>query len=542
MTIVSYTLDNNGIASTSEGGIISGQWWSQSPVDGIGVFYQARATLINAQIEEDTQSISGIFGQWVSLSETKTWSIDKGLKNTGAILFLIEIRSISSPEISGRAEITLGVFINNILGTYSWSLDIPKSHYYSLSVNDTFTVTNPVALPIGSVVTFKYFTSAAPGPDQPLIQSGVAASNEFFIRVGALSNSITFKNCTLKIDGISVSDQDVVFAESEFYVIEATITASTNIEFLGFDGVSSWANQNGVGELTVNNLSTVLFWPLDDISTSLQVEQNFGGNDIVISSYSGSLWRDKAFQENQSPSGIRAILAPAGNVQTGTVNTQSPTLRSDGLGSSVNYSLSSYQLYNRQIPYQNGFTIESLVKIDVKSIAFPASQGRAGHCVQALNNAGPNTLWCMRFDNFSNSAVTDVFPVFSILKRDTIYGNSDNYPANMLDEVRGTDPLILGRNYHLLATIRPSDNTIEFWVDGISLGTGSIPTTWYDANGDPEKNILDGTFPTFLNVGIGYLDGLWRNGDTTNQNVNVHLLEADQAFATNQFLLNNPDN
>lgn len=236
---------------------------------------------------------------------------------------------------------------------------------------------------------------------------------------------------------------------------------------------------------------------------------------------------------------VNTGTSSGGDITTvGTVEYQKPSLRFDGTGKTIRFPGSSNIYADITLPlvYQDGITIEAIVKTDstAKGLSFDVTKGRVAAGLYSNSNISNDSLWTLRFDNFNNSSVDETTPTFGLLKRATIYSLPTNYATGLEAEVRGNSPIALGSTHHILATIRPSDNTIELWVDGVSLGTDAIPIAWYGTGAD---NVLDGSKSSLFRFGDPYLNGQFKAIDATYDEVKIHLLEADQAFADKQFSL-----
>ena len=116
MTESSYTLKSNGLAVRSDTGDIFSQWWTKSPekTDGIGNFYQVKATININQISEDG-ILSGVFNKWVSLSQDQSWRMES-LTGKGGISIFIQIRETFSMDIVEDALIIVGFIDEREIG------------------------------------------------------------------------------------------------------------------------------------------------------------------------------------------------------------------------------------------------------------------------------------------------------------------------------------------------------------------------------------------------------------------------------------------
>ena len=220
----------------------------------------------------------------------------------------------------------------------------------------------------------------------------------------------------------------------------------------------------------------------------------------------------------------------------GTPSFTQTSLRVDNSGNAIQYTADAHHIAGPAddefiFDYSAGFTIECAVRVD--TLQTTASFGSIGAALNSVDS--PRNLWAMRFDNFDGDAA--VRPCF-VLTRDQYESPADYAGFRFIyGESRGPAALILGDTYHLLATIRPSNNTFEFWVNGSSQGSTALPALWHDDDGG--DSVFGPLFipTTVLCVGASdQLGGFGGDGDgsTTLDNVKIHLLEADDAFAKGQ--------
>lgn len=528
MTFATYTLSKNGQAIKSDTGSISGEWWLPGAVSGLGVSYETMATVLS----EDQAEAQGVFDTWLPLESDVSWTAIADGEQGNAVIQVTIRESISRIEL-GTAEIQLGNS-TALIGDFYWSMDIPQSYFYKMAPTNSYhQLQSALSLPVGSTVEFDTFPQTSFLSGKPLVYSSVSAPNSFYLRAGTETNNLQFLNCTVEVDGESVTDNENVLIGGAKQHIKATITAATDLQWLGWNGSTGMGINIGVGNLVVNDTVDTYSWPLNNRVSSTQPEENFGTNPSIIQNYNALWWNDTAFERNKGAGGIMPLSvsqAFTGN----TVLAQQTSLRDDGAGTCILYNGGDYQIAEKNIPMASGFTLEGLVRIN----SFQSSGGStAGNFLQQNWNNAFENLWVLRFDNFDGSGL--VRPCFSLINRNTSYSTLSNY-GNVAAEVRGTESVVIGQVYHMLATIRPSDDTIEFWLNGVSLGTDTIPVGWYDIGGDPGQDVLTGARSTRINFGPGFLSGAWRGSSCLIQDVRIHLLEADQAFASAQYNGNLP--
>lgn len=419
------------------------------------------------------------------------------------------------------------------VGDIYWSLDQPAGYLYRNSGSD-FELTTPVSLSTGDKVKFNVYTTEWINVTEPLVANETGAENNFNIKAG-LNGEITFEGCSVSVNGKSVVNGEAqVFLFADVYEIEATINTTTNIKWLYYDGVSIRASLVYIDSLEVQSGNDNYSWPLNTRLQN-QPESNIGSNDIIINSYSAAWWTDKAWNANeakQSLSGVADAVYP-GIATPDNIVAGGSSLKNDDSGSSFDFNSLGQVRCGAFWSYQDGFTIEFLMRADAVQLASPATQGQMALGINALNNLFANTLWCVRWDDFANAG-GGLKPCFSILKRDSLYSVETDNPEDVEAEVRGSENLVIGRVYHMLATFRPSDNSFELWVDGVSIGSDSIPAAWWDDGGQATRNLLDGSDDTIIDLGIGYIDGAWRSGNTAMQDIRIHFKEADDSFAQAQ--------
>lgn len=533
----SYTLQSNGLAVRSDTGTITQEWWTASPTetDNIGNFFQARALITESQ----TTKISGTIGEWISLNNNQSWSVD-----SGGIILTIQIRRTFTDTILDSATIQLGLIDNAVDGTYFWILNEPEFFRYGFNAAGFGLITTPISLAIGDTVTFEAEWVNNQGADDVIISSSSGAANIATFGLGTPSTIFKLVGYTATINGDTLNDGDSrpVIDSNEaavIYTFVLTATVATDIEIITADSSGSNGSTNAIFNLTVNSGGTEFNWPMDEFETDTLAEVNFGSNDMVIQSFAASLWRNAPYVLSSGDITDHAsTLQPYIAVNESATYLQ-PSLRIDDEDFSIRYGNgSSTEGRNNAtlfIPYASGFTVETIV--EVNAIANGGSSnpffGFAGYCIDA---GTAFSLWVMRFDNFGNALSATTFPVFTLIGRDENYIRPGDNPGKIENEIRSDIETVLGNTYHFLATIRPSNNTIEFWINGASVGSASIPSgdSWFNP-GPALDNLLDGSKGTFINLGASFISGASRvGGDSVIDNTKIHLLEADDAFAAQQ--------
>lgn len=230
-------------------------------------------------------------------------------------------------------------------------------------------------------------------------------------------------------------------------------------------------------------------------------------------------------------------------------NYQMPSLRADGGGSALqltsdvagnnaavaeNYIqvVADAPSSDFNIAWSNGFTIEFINKVDRIDVDIINSRGKVGAGIFCNVLSGAEAkIFNLQYDNYNGVFSDPLNPTLTLHDRAgspiTTYAT---YGTQLEDEIRSSDTLTLGEIRHFLATFRPSNDTVEFFLDGVSQGEITVPTSWWTAGGD---DLLTGASATQMRIGSAQLQGTGSN--MTMQDLRIHLLEADQAFATQQF-------
>lgn len=206
------------------------------------------------------------------------------------------------------------------------------------------------------------------------------------------------------------------------------------------------------------------------------------------------------------------------------------SLRSDGAGTSIlvnggpNSGLTNVN--NFSPPYSGGFTIEMIIQPHVKNDSGLPSRRTAG----TLATRGNNMRWTFQWDNYDDVSEpnTDLLPVFVIKPSAGNYWDESDIPPDPVDAyIRGNIPVIINNTYHVMITFRPSTNDCQLWINGESIGVS-------DLGGFLTGSILSGAHRTEIELKGALAAGARQAPNVTFDDIKVHLLEADQAFATKQ--------
>jgi len=546
-----YTLQTNGLAVRNDTGTISTEWWSLSPNETatIGDFYQVRATKIREEITIPV-TVSGIFGEWVSLSSNQSWSINSATTNFGGVSFLIEIRDIFTNTIQASATIQLGFFDDSITGEFYYPLGdaaTPLRFTYFSTAFATLDTDIPIA--IGDTITFTYNANNA-NPffnDVNFIESSDGVN--FFGYDGA-TDVAQFVGYTAVQDGVTLNNGDVMpLNTSLFYpvggarlnhTVVLTATTATDVRFIGAARIDQ-----PIYDVTIATTAQTWIYPIDS-GVTINADSNGSGNNLNVSS--GLFWNDAPIMLNQGTDTTNTapyftINTPQFNHTADNFNYGAPTLRKDGSGNSLDTDGNTHTFGASVggglfLTYANGFTVEAIVKFN--GVASTANGDMCG-VVRSNSNSSTTALWLLGFDDFDGSAAGSgtVVPTFSVLGRNVIYDRSANQSNNVAD-IRGA-AAVIGNTYHLLGTIRPSNNSFEFWINGVSQGSVTVSQVvmdaWFFGSGVEfgSQDIKNGVFRTIIEIGAGFLTGAFRSGQDSNlQDFKISLLEADDTFAANQ--------
>lgn len=545
MATVSYTLSPDGQASSNTGGNINAEWWSATPETTIGNRYQVMATVSDDEIPVDG-TLNGIFGQWISLSQAATWSLDS-VSELGGVAIFVQIRDLSSGVIQDSATIILGFIDFSATGNLYFQLNEPAAPFtFSYSSTTIGTLSSDISLSIGDTVTFSYTANNVnPLDDENFIES--ADGVNFFGWQQPSQGDCSFVGYTATLNGSAINSGDQIpYAVVSNYpvggnrlshTVVLTATTATDVRFIGTSG-----NNMPIFDVTIVTSGQTWIFPIDT-RTVTNPDSNGSGTNLVLSA--NNFWLDQPVMFNSGTT--TTAISPYFNLESKEFNEASNNLiyavasmRVDGLGAALDTAGSSHwmgsSIEDVPLAYGSGFTVETIVRYNGTA----NSSGRACGVISATSNSFDKSLWVLGFDDYDGSAGGSgtVTPTFSLLQRNTIYDRSANASNNVAD-LRGV-LAVSGNIYHLLATIRPSNNSIEFYVNGVSVGSATLSQSAFDAwaipNGAGEdEDVLLGNFPTRFDIGARYTNGAWRVGqDSHIQDLKVHLLEADDAFALQQ--------
>ena len=427
------------------------------------------------------------------------------------------------------------------LGDYYWPLGEGPLHRYYVS-NQPKVFATELAVVAGSTLSFSFGFLTSLTANKVLLHSAAGEVNE--VKVEMSSSVIVFTGCTVVLDGVSLTSgvdfitsandagEDGYRGPNGFIVITSTVTS--NIEFIGGDNARVVANLwlEPFWNVTYSGPDGEYHWDVNTDQTALQPEDGSGPDIEFEGANQVNSWSDMVMAEPHE----EAIQKRLVFTTLGDVAGQAASLRSDGAGNSMQYDSTVYHHnssgYN--IRYDSGFTVECIAKID-STVDQGAVDGAIAPVIASLSNTTVTSLWTLEFNDWDDPATGLLTPVFALIDRNQLYSTAGADYADTQAESRGATTLVTGTTYHLLGTIRYSDNTMELWVNGVSQGSVAIPdgVLWFTP-GPVGDDIANGTRSTLIHVGARFFDGAWRGGDSTIQDVKVHLLEADDAFAVRQ--------
>jgi hypothetical protein len=407
-----------------------------------------------------------------------------------------------------------------------------------------------VVLEVGDTVTFTYDSEGGLAAVSYFLHSSSSAENVGYAGHDA-NGDLILSNFTATMDGDPIAAGDPIYnsnitTDMKFHTISLTATARTDFRHIGSmgDGDLGASGNPGTGiiifalfDFFVVTASQTYSWPMHTYNNALQAEANGTGNNVTINNHMQIRWITVDIEENQG-TGVDWDLRTSDPNSGDNLSSRQPSLRTDGTGYSLGFlagaeymrALSEGWTTAGDLPYEDGFTIEVLCRYKGSA----NSDSRACGIVNSFNNTAASSLWLIGFDNFDDATnANSVRPCFTILGRSTIYADFNNY-STIEAEVRDSTDAVVDKIYHLVGTIKPSNDTIEFWVNGVSIGTAVIDPAWYGSLGS--DSVLDGSRSTVLHVGPRFLNGAWRIDQLSEiQDVKIHLLEANQAFVDRQY-------
>ena len=440
-----------------------------------------------------------------------------------------------------------------ITGDFHWSMGEPAVNRYAFrgAAYQHARTDTAITLEVGDTVTFTYDSNGSKTETCYFIYSDSGADNVGYAGHDS-SGDLILSNFTATMDGETLLAGEQIWNSStntdmRFHTVELTATARTDFRHIGSlgDGDIGGSGNGGTGNIVFAMFDFVVVtdgqtysWPMHTYNNATQAEQSGTGNDVTINSHQTTRWVTVGNEPNIG-TGEEWELRTSDPNSGDNLSSQQESLRSDRSGSSLGFlSGVEYMRVSEDshtdvggIEYSDGFTVECLVKYSGSA----NSDSRACGVISSFRNVSSDSLWLLGFDNFDDPTnANSVRPVFTLLGRGEIYRDFNDY-STIEGEVRSDVDAIPNEIYHLLATIRPSNDTAEFWVNGESIGSISIDPAWYGTLAI--DSVIDGSRETYLNIGPRYLDGAWRGGQLSCiQDIRIHLLEADQDFVDRQAL------
>lgn len=459
------------------------------------------------------------------------------------------LANFNSLQKSQRAE-TVAVG-GGAEGNFYWPLSEAADFYYLFAFGDYGTVTTPISLAIGDTIEFEYLPVANSGSgnlimvtsDDGLATFGYGADPTQQIPVVGLVGFTATLNGNSVVNGDHLpnnrnNDLNQV-GRWRWQRVVLTATAATNFHRFCADTAGANPAEAGFRDLTVTTVGQTYKWSLiNEAFGGSQPEDLADANDIVITSFSTSGWYEAALHDNAANPDSTEVFVPfTHSFDEEAIFYQRPSLRTDGQGFSKDVTNITERFigdFNSglRIPYEDGFTYETLIKY--QTLITPHSTRGAGFDLTRCFG-----LWAFQFDNWdSGSLLTDpITPHLVLIKRGGFVYNDARDPTHVEVDIRGSVIPSLSDIIHVMFTLRTSDNTAEMWIDGVSQGTVSIPVNWWD-NGAP-GGVEDIKTPTATQgdsvLRFAYTGGAGLDRVTDMQDIRIHLLEADQAFADQQF-------
>lgn len=413
------------------------------------------------------------------------------------------------------------------------------NRYKSAGSTRYATLSTPITLAIGDSVEFTYDATGPMTASRFFIYSSSGASNVGYFGAGSGAHGnaqLSSFTCTMNGVAVTAGDDLIDNNPTQFPVkgylpvrIVLTATAETDIEYILANNSGASIQAMNFYNLKVVTVAQTYNWPMATIGSATQAEADADPINVVFTANDPAYWSTWPFVDNSGTSSIVQHLT-SNDVAGGDKLTQEDSLRADSTGNSTGFTSAEYYITrgDQGIPYASGFVIDCLVKYNGHYNG-GTTHGRGCGVVQALSTTSINSLWAMRFDNFDDPTDSDVYPTFTIVARDALYHQATAHYSTIVAEIRSSTAAVIGTTYRLTGFI--GDEISQFWINGVSVGTAAIASTWYDAGGDPAKDVLDGSQDTVLNIGPCVLNGSWRTGqDTEIQDVKIYLLEATQSF------------
>ena len=543
-----FTLQADGLAVRSDNGTVLSEWWSKSstPTTGLGSGYQARATITTQRL--DGATATGVYGAWASLVVGQAWGLDSDGQEKGGLEFLLEIRRSSDLAIQASATITLGDLVGILDGDFYFPLgEASRDFRFTYSGSITGTLASDISIGIGDTVTFTYQATQPLSSNDNFIESSTGTN---FFGSGSVDAEVNMTGYTATINGNAVVNGDPLPTAKQdnypvgglrlFHTVVLTATTATNVRFIGAAGMAA-----PISNVTIVTVGQTYIYPIDS-TTVTNEDSNGSGNDLTLSS--NSFWIEDPIMYNFGSNlvDIPYIYLDSANyngLSAATITYNAASLRVDGSGGSIDIGTSSRwmgtSIENPLVPYANGFTIECIARFNANIIR---GTGLTCGVISCTDNSAGTDLWVLGFDDYDGTASGSgtVVPNFSMVARNGSYDRSADALTSIVD-LRGGTAVTATNIYHLMATIRQSNNSVEFWVNGVSVDTASISQGVMDGwlfGAFAEfgaQDIKNGIYGTRLNIGPRFADGAWRGGqDSHIQDLKIHLLEADQTFATRQ--------
>jgi len=492
---------------------------------------EARFTIVITFVNEDVETFTYTFPFTFGLEILRILEcvFEKVRPANCNVLFIIDV-----PEVLGDFYFKLGEAATSLRNSYSGTAEGQLDSDISIGIGDT--------------ITFSYTANNGdPLDNENFIESADGVNFFGFATVGPSVGFSSFVGYTAILNGVAITSGDLipyndpvdypVGGARDEHEIVLTATVATDVRFIGTANIGQ-----PIYNVTIATSGQTWIYPIDSTSVT-NADSNGSGNNLVISNNTFIIDYPVMRNTGADIGNLAPYFNPEAtdfNQASNNFNYNAASMRTDNTGGALDTNGSTHWfgsiVEDIPIAYQNGFTIEVIARF----VGSVNSNGRACGIISATSNVFTASLWVMGFDDYDGSAGGSgtITPNFSLLQRNNNYQTSASQVNNVVD-LRGS-AIVVNNIYHLLATIRPSDFSVEFWVNGSSVGSTTLSEAAFNAWAIPNgaggsQDVLDGTFPTRFDIGARITNGAWRSGqDSHIQDLKVHLLEADDTFAQTQ--------
>lgn len=438
-------------------------------------------------------------------------------------------KGFSRVKITGNIKLKTGTLVPaDPIYYYDFQDPIIRNIYENISRSDLMDLASPVALEAGDTITFNMMITRS---DFDYIW---VSGPGFEVGLDSAYN-IVETGCTItEINGRTDRTEQEAFLKNlgntvtSYFTVSVTVNSSCSVDRFGgpqTSGVQSSPGPGGsirtqgmIGVPIINiRIETAAtgdyLWTVDSVGDGAnQLETLQSGPDLIIANYNATLWNGVTntglvgifLNNNQADNNGDTVITGGFQSSPNTVVASiiEPT------GNSLQSTGNQDARLTIPINPSTGFTVA--YDVSFGTLASRNGNIRSGG-VSAQANSGPDNRFSLLADNFDGESPRIAF---TLINPGSLYRGQQDYPDDILSEVRVADPVVLNTPYRIIAVARGAPlNTIELYVNDVLQGSAQYPAI-FSTNNTVES--------WQLYIGGQFLDGVFSSSNTVLDEIRIY--------------------